>query len=85
MLFINLIYSYAFRSERTKFNSILSEDVLIMPCKGILRACAMSLPVSSYYLLYLHVVFDSLILMMVIVSDLGSLEKSSEPERDSRF
>lgn len=83
MLFINLIYSYAFRSERTKFNSILSEDVLIMPCKGILRACAMSLPVRN--LLYLHVVFDSLILMMVIFSDLGSLEKSSEPERDSRF
>lgn len=43
----NLMYSYAFRSERTKLNSILSEDVVIMPCKGILRACAMSLPVSS--------------------------------------
>lgn len=25
-------------------NSVLSEDVVIMPCKGILRACAMSLP-----------------------------------------
>lgn len=27
-------------------DSVLSEDVVIMPCKGILRACAMSLPVS---------------------------------------
>ncbi|WOG90343.1 hypothetical protein DCAR_0209586 [Daucus carota subsp. sativus] len=37
-------HNLRFWSERTKFNSILSEDVLIMPCKGILRACAMSLP-----------------------------------------
>lgn len=29
-------------------NSVLSEDVVIMPCKGILRACAMSLPVSVF-------------------------------------
>lgn len=27
-------------------DSMLSEDVRIMPCKGILKACAMSLPVS---------------------------------------
>lgn len=27
-------------------DSILSEDAVIMPCKGILKACAMSLPVS---------------------------------------
>lgn len=25
---------------------VLSKDALIMPCKGILKACAMSLPVS---------------------------------------
>lgn len=37
-------HNLRFWSERTKLNSILSEDVLIMPCKGILRACAMSLP-----------------------------------------
>lgn len=29
-------------------DSMLSEDVSIMPCKGILKACAMSLPVSEY-------------------------------------
>ncbi|KAL8112334.1 hypothetical protein AgCh_019869 [Apium graveolens] len=37
-------HNLRFWSERTKLNSILSEDVTIMPCKGILRACAMSLP-----------------------------------------
>ncbi|XP_015896609.3 protein arginine N-methyltransferase 1.6 isoform X1 [Ziziphus jujuba] len=30
--------------ERTLLNSVLSEDALIFPCKGILKACAMSLP-----------------------------------------
>lgn len=34
------------RKERTMLNSVLSEDALILPCKGILKACAMSLPVS---------------------------------------
>ncbi|XXG75868.1 hypothetical protein AAC387_Pa08g0347 [Persea americana] len=33
-----------FWKERTKLDSVLSEDALIMPCKGILKACAMSLP-----------------------------------------
>ncbi|XP_077246907.1 protein arginine methyltransferase 7 isoform X2 [Tasmannia lanceolata] len=33
-----------FWKERTILDSILSEDVVIMPCKGILKACAMSLP-----------------------------------------
>ncbi|KAI3813061.1 hypothetical protein L1987_17775 [Smallanthus sonchifolius] len=33
-----------FWSKRTMLDSILSEDVFIMPCKGILKACAMSLP-----------------------------------------
>ncbi|KAM7494081.1 hypothetical protein LguiB_028690 [Lonicera macranthoides] len=33
-----------FWKERTMVDSILSEDMLIMPCKGILKACAMSLP-----------------------------------------
>ncbi|XP_058085207.1 protein arginine N-methyltransferase 7 isoform X2 [Magnolia sinica] len=33
-----------FWKERTMLDSILSEDVLIMPCRGILKACAMSLP-----------------------------------------
>lgn len=27
-------------------DDILSEDVIIMPSKGVLKACAMSLPVS---------------------------------------
>lgn len=31
---------------------VLSDDVLIMPCKGILKGCAMSLPVSYYLLHY---------------------------------
>ena len=30
-------------------DSVLSKDVLIVPCKGILRACAMSLPVRQNY------------------------------------
>ncbi|XP_062145655.1 protein arginine N-methyltransferase 1.6 [Alnus glutinosa] len=33
-----------FWKERTVLGPVLSEDVLIMPCKGILKACAMSLP-----------------------------------------
>ncbi|KAF6140418.1 hypothetical protein GIB67_013187 [Kingdonia uniflora] len=33
-----------FWKERTMLHSVLSDDVLIMPCKGILKACAMSLP-----------------------------------------
>ncbi|KAE8055902.1 hypothetical protein FH972_012713 [Carpinus fangiana] len=33
-----------FWKERTVLDPVLSEDVLIMPCKGILKACAMSLP-----------------------------------------
>ncbi|CAL5442043.1 unnamed protein product [Camellia sinensis] len=30
--------------ERTMLDPVLSNDALIMPCKGILKACAMSLP-----------------------------------------
>ncbi|KAL2472030.1 Protein arginine N-methyltransferase 1.6 [Abeliophyllum distichum] len=33
-----------FWKDRTSLDSFLSEDVLVMPCKGILRACAMYLP-----------------------------------------
>ncbi|VAH99846.1 unnamed protein product [Triticum turgidum subsp. durum] len=33
-----------FWNARTLFHSILSEDALIMPCKGVLKLCAMSLP-----------------------------------------
>ncbi|KAG4206416.1 hypothetical protein ERO13_A03G008400v2 [Gossypium hirsutum] len=33
-----------FWKDRTLLDPILSEDALIMPCKGILKACAMSLP-----------------------------------------
>uniref|UniRef100_A0A7N0U0C4 Protein arginine N-methyltransferase n=1 Tax=Kalanchoe fedtschenkoi TaxID=63787 RepID=A0A7N0U0C4_KALFE len=33
-----------FWKERTNLDSVLSNDVKIMPCKGILKACAMSLP-----------------------------------------
>uniref|UniRef100_A0A1D1YMR7 Protein arginine N-methyltransferase 7 n=1 Tax=Anthurium amnicola TaxID=1678845 RepID=A0A1D1YMR7_9ARAE len=33
-----------FWKERSLLDSILSEDVSIIPCKGILKACAMSLP-----------------------------------------
>ncbi|XP_076943445.1 protein arginine N-methyltransferase 7-like [Bidens hawaiensis] len=33
-----------FWSKRTMLDSMLSDDVCIMPCKGILKACAMSLP-----------------------------------------
>lgn len=32
------------RNERTLLDPLLSEDAFIMPCKGILRFCAMSLP-----------------------------------------
>ncbi|XP_024994592.1 protein arginine N-methyltransferase 7 isoform X2 [Cynara cardunculus var. scolymus] len=37
-------HNLQFWSKRTMLDSILSEDVCIMPCKGILKACAMSLP-----------------------------------------
>ncbi|KAA8522229.1 hypothetical protein F0562_012902 [Nyssa sinensis] len=33
-----------FWKERTMLDPILSDDAVIMPCKGILKACAMSLP-----------------------------------------
>ncbi|KAL7167246.1 hypothetical protein ACSBR2_037834 [Camellia fascicularis] len=33
-----------FWKERTMLDPVLSNDALIMPCKGILKACAMSLP-----------------------------------------
>ncbi|OMO52452.1 O-methyltransferase, family 3 [Corchorus olitorius] len=33
-----------FWKERTLLDPVLSEDALVMPCKGILKACAMSLP-----------------------------------------
>ncbi|XVF13376.1 hypothetical protein REPUB_Repub08aG0202800 [Reevesia pubescens] len=33
-----------FWKDRTLLDSVLSEDALIIPCKGILKACAMSLP-----------------------------------------
>ncbi|KAJ6942794.1 protein arginine N-methyltransferase 1.6 [Populus alba x Populus x berolinensis] len=33
-----------FRKERTMLDSVLAEDVLVMPCKATLKACAMSLP-----------------------------------------
>ncbi|CAM9002430.1 unnamed protein product [Rhodiola kirilowii] len=33
-----------FWKERTKLDSMLSGEVKIMPCKGVLKACAMSLP-----------------------------------------
>lgn len=35
------------RKQRSLLDSILSEDAIIIPCKGLLKACAMSLPVSS--------------------------------------
>ncbi|XP_060972231.1 protein arginine N-methyltransferase 1.6 isoform X3 [Cannabis sativa] len=37
-------HNLRFWKERTMLNSVLSEDALIMPCKGVLKACAMSLP-----------------------------------------
>ncbi|PRQ18184.1 putative methyltransferase [Rosa chinensis] len=33
-----------FWNERTMLDSVLSEDALIMPCKAILKACALSIP-----------------------------------------
>ncbi|KAD5802468.1 hypothetical protein E3N88_13828 [Mikania micrantha] len=36
-----------FWSKRTMLDSMLSEDACIMPCKGVLKACAMSLPKLS--------------------------------------
>jgi hypothetical protein len=39
-------FGLGLRKERTLLDSVLSKDVMIMPCKGILKACAMSLPVS---------------------------------------
>lgn len=34
------------RKQRSLLDSILSEGAVIIPCKGLLKACAMSLPVS---------------------------------------
>ncbi|KAK9148207.1 hypothetical protein Scep_006964 [Stephania cephalantha] len=43
--FLNLRLVFCLcRKERTMFDSVLSQDVSIVPCRGILRACAMSLP-----------------------------------------
>ncbi|KAL0329551.1 UNVERIFIED_CONTAM: protein arginine N-methyltransferase 7 [Sesamum radiatum] len=36
-----------FWKDRSLLDSILSKDVLIMPCRGLLRACAMYLPILS--------------------------------------
>jgi protein arginine N-methyltransferase 7 len=44
-----------FRKERTMLDSVLAEDVLVMPCKAMLKACAMSLPVRKTVLLFLVV------------------------------
>ncbi|OWM86439.1 hypothetical protein CDL15_Pgr021526 [Punica granatum] len=32
------------RKEKSQLNSVLSKDAVVMPCKGILKVCAMSLP-----------------------------------------
>lgn len=37
-------HNLRFWRERSMLDSVLSEDAVIMPCKGILKACAMSLP-----------------------------------------
>lgn len=37
-------HNLRFWKERTTLDDILSEDVIIMPSKGVLKACAMSLP-----------------------------------------
>ncbi|CAK7356390.1 unnamed protein product [Dovyalis caffra] len=39
-----LVMDSDFRKERTKLNCVLAEDAVVMPCKAILKACAMSLP-----------------------------------------
>ncbi|KAJ6347965.1 hypothetical protein OIU76_004457 [Salix suchowensis] len=36
--------NFRFWKERTMLDSVLAEDVLVMPCKAMLKACAMSLP-----------------------------------------
>ncbi|KAL0312911.1 UNVERIFIED_CONTAM: protein arginine N-methyltransferase 1.6 [Sesamum radiatum] len=36
-----------FWKDRTLLDSVLSKDALIMPCRGLLRACAMYLPILS--------------------------------------
>ncbi|MQM09764.1 hypothetical protein Taro_042640 [Colocasia esculenta] len=43
--------SLRFWKERSLLNSILSKDVLIMPCKGVLKACAMYLPIIANFLM----------------------------------
>lgn len=59
-LMVSMIYSFilalnivliistrlCFRKDRTALDYILSEDAMIIPSKGILRACAIYLPVS---------------------------------------
>ncbi|KAF9685402.1 hypothetical protein SADUNF_Sadunf03G0050900 [Salix dunnii] len=36
--------NFRFWKERAMLDSVLAEDVLVMPCKAMLKACAMSLP-----------------------------------------
>ncbi|KAK4771368.1 hypothetical protein SAY87_031900 [Trapa incisa] len=37
-------HNLRFWKERTNLTSVLSKDALVIPCKGILKVCAMSLP-----------------------------------------
>lgn len=42
------MFLFEFRKERTMLDSILAKDAVIVPYKGILKACAMYLPVNCY-------------------------------------
>jgi hypothetical protein len=44
--FVTYFYLTFLRKDRTTLDYILSEDAIIIPTKGILRACAIYLPVS---------------------------------------
>jgi hypothetical protein len=49
LLIIFLVFLFQ-RREKTLLDPALAEDALVVPCKGVLKICAMSLPVSPLFL-----------------------------------
>ncbi|CAK7356387.1 unnamed protein product [Dovyalis caffra] len=52
------------KKERTMLDCVLAEDVVVMPCKAILKACAMSLPELSETFTIME--FDSSVLWLQV-------------------
>jgi type III protein arginine methyltransferase len=72
------------RNERTLLDPLLSEDAFIMPCKGILRFCAMSLPVSlsNIYLSFISLLGHKVILSVLRITMMQDLWRSRRSLKD---